>query len=291
MDAIVKFNCKYRENLQRFLPNIFLLLNVEPNWIKINSQINNDHQKRVTKWDEEHNDNVEVEPRFLHIYDYPLYYVFHFAFNGRKDALNLLDYFNILFGEISKSVQKDSIKIVTPILHNFLKTINRDYIHYIGELAVLDSLMKTKQYHLGAVERVIEKNKPTDASHPRKGKSIDFCVTEIDGGKNYLVEVRNVHVDDKNPDVVKLRRKLNRKVNSKSKNQQDGIEFIVLPVLWVTKHTTLIIIENQIKKWDKFQVDNTFEPFAFFPFIDEVGGTVFKFNRISNLFKNIKMAD
>lgn len=291
INVSTKFNCRYRENLKRFLPNIFQLLTPEPDWEKIDIQINIDHQKRINIWDEEHKDGIEIRPQFLHIYEYPLYYVFHFALNRRPDALTLLDYFNILFGEVFKSINKDSIHLITPILTNFLKTINGDYIHYIGELAVLDSLLKTKKYNLIGVEKVIEKCKSLEhsGSITKKGKSIDFCVTDIEDGKNYLVEVKNVHIDDDNPDVVKLRRKLNKKVLAKSKNQEDGIEFVVIPVLWVTRHVTLVAIENQIKRWANFHVEGTFEPFAFFTFVDEVGGTEFRFRRISNLFENVKL--
>lgn len=288
----VNFDIRYKENLNRFLPNIFLLLNPEPDWVKINLQINTDHQKRIIIWDEEHRDGLEFQPpKFLHIYDYPLYCVLHFALNGRPDALILLNYFNILFGEVFKSMNIDSIRLITPILTNFLKTINGDYIHYVGELAVLDSLLKTGKYRLNSIEKVIEKCKSVEVSaiNLNKGKSVDFCVTDILDSRNYLVEVKNVHVDDENPDVVKLRRKLNKKVKVKSKNQEEGTEFIVIPVLWVTKHMTLVTLEKQIKEWDNFHVEGVYEPFAFFTFIDEVGRNVFKFNRISTLFENVRL--
>jgi hypothetical protein len=134
--------------------------------------------------------------------------------------------------------------------------------------------MKTNVYKLDCLELDLG-----------NGKHADFCVTEIESGKKYVVEVVNIHIDDDAPDPVGVRRKLQKKVNKKLKNGDDNFEFLLIPVLWAKSFQDLKVLEKKISKWKEFKVEKTYEPFGFCAFIENNFSFSYRFHRLSNLFK------
>ena len=180
-----------KEAMQKHIPNIFLLKKSEPRWKDIEVLIDSVYQERKAK--KEMGEEIIIVNQ-LH---YNFFDVLHLAETGDLLSLSMLEYFNIVFGELIKKISQEYRHRLGKTIDKILQTPMPNYIDHIGELLVLDAILSTGMFKLiGVEERIGDR------------KFADFCFEEIKTGEKYYVEVYNRHITEGNSDVAKLRDKL-----------------------------------------------------------------------------------
>ncbi len=240
------------DSLKRFVPNIFLL--TEPEWETIGEKINERYEKRLAVFNASNSDVAASNSPSITInsyLDYNFYDVVFKALEGDVRPVSMLDYFNIVFGEIAKILPPELKGRVNDNMKKLLHTTKPDYMHYIGELAVLDSLMKTGEYDLTGIEVVIVDK-----------KTAEFGLMNKSDGSSKLVEVYNIHITA-DTTIEDLIQKLQWKVDDKSKGDNKNKIFIVVPVLWSASYKDLENLSEKINECGGIQVECTYEPVAF----------------------------
>lgn len=257
-----------KENLRLFIPSIVEFLDDQDfPWGKIERNFNKHIEKRFVQ---AQNKPITVE---ANIYDIII------AFKqGRKEFIGLLIYFNRLFDELNKNLDKDSKKIVKTTIKNLLSSYNHSYLNFIGELSVLNNLIKSEMTDLIRCEKPIDNN-----------KSIDFEINFKTNAIKVLIEVINIHLDPQKTedDPVKietfLRSKLMKKRNEKTKDSSFEEIVHLIPVLWGSVED--LRIYKQFYMTTGFSLPLTYEAMAYLAYSDDNDYYEHHFNCITKLFK------
>lgn len=202
------------------------------------------------------------------------------SIKGEADAQRMFGFIRNLFIELINSTTKDEREEIVPALYGMLTNVDMKYQNFLGELAVLNLLKSQMPLTLIQTERPLLLNDP-------KGTKIDFNFVDRESKKEWLVEVVNFRVFEKDiasdKDTKKLlrykiKRKLLRTGITKSK------AFMLVPVAWGTW--------DKIKKLADYyegnnpQFENTTIPVSFIPFSDPSGKSVYRFDAIDTVFRN-----
>jgi hypothetical protein len=257
-----------KENLKIFTPQIVTLVDSENfPWGRINSKFN----KRIDKiLAEETSDVFNLEAT---IYDHIIS-----AKKKNSSSLGLLKYFNLLFKELNKNlvgVERDLVK--TNVI-NMLSSFDKQFLNYLGELAVLNQLIKSSTFSLIACEEELP-----------NGKSIDFLFENKIEPMKLLVEVVNIHINDekveKDNDKIKIffQTKLEQKIDSKKQGLDQEIDFHLVPVIW-GGIDSLKIYEDFFKN-NSIDIPCVYEPMAYLTYSDDHEYYEHYFNPVSKLFK------
>ena len=87
-------------------------------------------------------------------------------------AYRYLHFINKLCGELSGLLTEKEKKLIRKNVYNMLVSFDLKYLNFFGEILVLNSLMKTKQYRLHDVEMKLS-----------NGKEVDFVLKNISSNK------------------------------------------------------------------------------------------------------------
>ena len=222
-----------KENLRCYLPAIVEFLgDQEFPWAKVNARFNKKIEKRL---EEVTSETFTVEAS---IYDIIIAYK-----KGLKDYKRLLVFFNKLFEELIKNTEDNTRAVIKRTVWNLLISFDSKYLNYIGELAVLNNLLKSKTVKLIKCEFSLD-NK----------KSIDFDVLFPQSGMRVLIEVVNIHLDpqktEDDPNKIKafIEKRLNNKRKSKTGGSEHADKVHLVPVLWGS-HENLRIYERFFKTY------------------------------------------
>lgn len=164
--------------------------------------------------------------------------------------------------------------LLSDTFRSLLTNWDLKFLNFIGELSVLNNLLKSG-YQLNTLEEEMP-----------NGKHMDFTIINQNGNK-VLVEVRNIHLhegEDKTDKqlVSKIKRKLTRKVNAKSKNGLAGIVFHTVPVIWAP-HKVLLRLKALYDQNLNMLHLNVLEPVAYACFTYE-NDYVIKFGSVKTIF-------
>ena len=257
-------------NLSFYLPSIFTIIDENDlDWTNIDSLFKKKIEKRIQECKGE---TIIVETT---IYDLIIE-----VKKKNSQALRLLDFINKLFYELSGNLDTLEKQLVKNNIRNILINFDMRYLNFIGEIAVLNSLMKTKKYSLEGIETKLSNN-----------KSIDFKLKQYSDNSYILIEIVNIHLNSDRIEKsnVKIDKFLTERLEQKVKNKKQGlfedINFYLIPVLWGNSDDLKIysdyFIENSI------QIKNVIEPLSYLTFIDPNDETYFlhRFGKISDLFK------
>jgi hypothetical protein len=242
------------EDLRNYIPNIFGLLYNMPDWNDIVRKLNSP--------------NKVVSSSFL---DSNLYEIILHAKKGDINALSLLEFFNIIFREICTLPVNCKMQLNDKAIE-FLRVLNSDFKNYLGEFAVLDTIIKTNEFKLVNVEASLE-----------NGKTSEYLFEKHNSSEKYYVEVLNINLNETHTNLKRtLRRKIVSKVNKKTKNSKH--EIIVVPVIWGNIGT----LQRLQKAYNEhFEVKYAYEPFAYYGFTDGKSGIIeHRFHRITNFTVN-----
>ena len=196
-------------------------------------------------------------------------------------AIRLLDFFNKLLLKLSQLLTDTEKKLIKRNIRNFLTTLDKGYLNFVGELAVLNNLIESKDYRLEDVEVKL----------PNK-KTIDFKLKKVKDENFILVEIVNIHLDSNRIETEeeKIRKfftdRMTQKINSKKINLSSDIKFFLVPVLWGTA-ADLKIYSDYFKK-NKMHIQNVIEPFSYLTFADPNDDyfVLHRFWSVSNMFNS-----
>jgi hypothetical protein len=256
-----------KHHLTNYLPNLVALAGENIDWNRINTHINKKLKERIL------NSEGQIITVEACIYDYLMS-----AKQNESRAFGLLGYLNNLFEELLLLLSEAEKKLLSQNLYNMLISFDRNYLSYVGEIAVLNGLIKSRKYQLIKVEEKLP-----------NGKKIDFVLQVISSNKLLQVEVYNIHLDgekvDPNHDAINkfLTDRLTVKINKKEAGLESKREFTIVPVLWGP--SKVLRIYYDFFQTESIQLENVHEPFAYGTFIGQNGYYEHRFWKISNLFK------
>ncbi len=206
--------------------------------------------------------------------------VFDIIIEAKKDnlkAIGLLDFFNKLFEELADSLTRSEKILIRSNAKAMLKSLDSKYLNFLGEMAVLNNLIKTGVYRLNSIEYQLS-----------NGKSIDFKLTYIPVNQEILVEIVNLHLDtdkvEDNAVVIEkfLTHKLANKMASKKLNLDKDVAIYLIPVLWGGWKE--VKIYSDFFKYNKLSLPHTLEPLAYLQYNDGISYFEHYFKSVSHLF-------
>jgi hypothetical protein len=197
--------------------------------------------------------------------------------NGNKQALGLFTFFDRLFQELVKVLSDNEKKLIGNNIFNLLTNFDSKYLNFVGEIAVLNNLIKSNQYNLIDVETKV-----------LNGKSIDFKLSNKRNNENVFVEVLNIHINsnkvesDENKIKKFLETRINRKYTEKTSNLLPSFKLNIVPVIWGS--AKVLEIYSSFFRSNSLETPYSTEPVSFLTFTDDSGYYLHKFGRISQLF-------
>ena len=254
-------------NLAMFVPALVRLIGASPfPWKKFDELFNSEVKRRIEKGNGE---PVTVEAT--------LYDIIIEAKKENNSAIGLLHFLNRMFEELSTNLNETEKAFLRKNISDMLGSMTKEYLNYVGEIATLNNLIKTKAYRLEGVEEPMG-----------NGKTIDFKLAKIESGKVFLVEIVNIHIDSVRVETdtelihkffsYRLQQKIDKKMYGLS-----GIPpFYLIPVLW--GGYSEIKIYGDFFGSNKLNFTNVIEPVSYLMQSDGKGYFEHYFKSVSNLF-------
>lgn len=260
---------RVKENLRIYLPAILDIVDDNFDWGRIDKLFSDEITKRIAK---ANSGKYEIQAT---IYD-----IIIEVKKNNLQATRFLSFFQRLLEELSTNLTGDEHKLIKKNIRDFLTRFDTKYLDYVGELAVINNLVKSKLYRLENVESKLTSD-----------KRIDFKVKNNDDGKSYLVEVLNIHLDSnkiENSDE-KILKFLNYRLENKITSKKSDTNFFLVPVLWGGWQD--ILVYSEYFKKNKMHIINVLEPVACVTFIDPDNENFYlhRFGNVSNLFENYQL--
>lgn len=173
---------------------------------------------------------------------------------GKGNAM--LDFYEQLFYDLDQNLELNEKKLLHNSIKNILTNNDKNYIDFIGELATLNAIIRTRKYHLKGIEQIIIDGKNTTA---------DFLLIQKDNNFEIYLEVLNIHLYEKDfQDYSEIQYHLNSKYEIKKRDKiltRDKI-ILIQPVFWTKS-------EEQLKQLYQFYnnsnyfIDNIQTPLAY----------------------------
>ena len=253
-----------KENLEEAIPS--LVDGKDFPWDKIEGLLNKKFNERVAKGKGE---SITVE---VCIYD-----LIVAARMQKPEAVRLLHFMNKLFEDLTINLDATEKSLLKRPIQQMLESLDGKYLNFVGELATLNTLLKSGIYRLAGIEDKMPNS-----------KFIDFKLKQVGQDKFLLVEVVNIHldsskvVDDAEAIRKRLTHKLSGKIEDKRKGLGDDVQFYLVPVIWGGWKD--IKIYGEFFKAHKLELPEVIEPVAYLNFHDGEGYCEHYFGRVSTLF-------
>ena len=213
--------------IDQYIPSLINLLGENKiSWRSVN--------KKFSKFIERINNNDE---NGNHQIDANLYVLLKNKADKIAKSDAMLDFYSYIFENLYSYLSNKERKLIGKTILNILTEMQKDYMHYIGELAVLDFYKREYGFKLLSVEDRIYKN---------SNVHLDFLF-EIGKENTLHVEVVNLHAeikDFRSKDELKhwLENKLKKKKNEKILEQKKKI--LIQPVVWTKDLFQLKLLEE-----------------------------------------------
>ncbi len=256
-----------KKGFEVYLPNLFKLIEGDISWRSITNNFNKEYRRNTEKY----NKGEKVELRIN------IYSIIISAEKKELNGINFLFFINNLLLDLSACLNKAEKRRIVTNIRNMLY-FHMDFLHYLGELALLNCFMQTGKYEL--VETEYTENKKT---------SIDFKFNNKKNGESILIEVVNFELSDKITfDNKEIRKFLESKLTQKLINTDKGgiINYTLVPILWGGRNSIDNII--RVKKFyeeTNFSMERVEIPIVYFPYTIN-DQTFYKFGSIINIFKH-----
>ncbi|KAB8155960.1 hypothetical protein EZY14_001740 [Kordia sp. TARA_039_SRF] len=228
--------CKYdvKTALEEYFPSLLKLIeNREISW----KQINSGTEKHLSFYKEKLMESKESKI----IIDCTFYsFIIGNKYRNSK-TIPMSDFFNRTFIELHSRLSNQELDLLSQIIKKVLTNFDYKYLNFIGELATLNAYKTTGKYLLLNVEEKIFSTK--------KSKKADFSFRRNDDGYEFLVEVRNIHLQQRNLDsALKIKNhienKLREKIEEKKLNLPHKKDVYIQPVVWVESEYQIEIISK-----------------------------------------------
>jgi hypothetical protein len=263
---------RVKENIKFYLPAITDIIgDTDFGWERIDKLFSDELVKRTVKANK-NGGTYKVEAT---IYD-----IIIEVKKGNIEAMRFLSFFKRLLEELADNLTSEEKKSIKKNIRDFLTRFNVKYLDYVGELAVINNLIKSKIYRLESVETKLSSE-----------KHIDFKIRKIEDGKIYLVEVVSIHLDSNKveDDEEKIKAFLNYRLAKKIESKKSDTNFFLVPVLW-GRWQDINIYSDYFKK-NKMHLINVLEPVAYITFTDPKNEIFYfhRFGNVSNLFESLNL--
>lgn len=201
------------------------------------------------------------------------------ARKGHSNAIGILHFLNHVFEELAGQLNPVEKKMLCSNIKDMVTTSDLRFYDFVGEIATLNNLMKTKAYRLERVETPLP-----------NGKTIDFQLCKIETNCSILVEIVNIHLDsdrvEADPVAIDkfLTHRLVAKIKDKNKKLKENVHFYLVPVLW-GGWQDIEVYSNYFRHY-KLALENVIEPVAYLQHSDGQEYYDHQFGRVSTLHKS-----
>lgn len=258
--------------LKSYIPSLFELLgNNELDWKVIEKRFEAKFTELEKRFEDTGNKPVMVKASF--------YFIIAAAVRGEKSAFFILDFINKLFQELTDNLTDLERKLIKKNIFDLLVSMDEKYLNYLGELSILNQIIKSGNFRLLDVEEPL--------GLKSEGSSIDFKLLNTKSQKETLLEIVNVHLTkDNTKNSYQIQRLLEQKLREKyiKTAKKSNIEFQLASILWGSHEWIRKIIEYY--KNENVSLKNIFIPSCFIPFTDSQGNPVYKFGSIETILKS-----
>lgn len=192
-------------------------------------------------------------------------------------ATGFLEFVNTIFKELLLNLSPAEKELIILKTKDVLKQLDNSFLNFVGELAVLNNLIKSKAYTLKGTEYKLSNN-----------KSIDYLIRKTDSKNLMLVEILNIHINNEKvlSDKEEIRKfftdRLSQKIEDKTKSLVNEIDFILITVLW-GKPKAMKVYKDFFST-ETLLVKNVLEPCCLLMFIDENNKYTHRFGTLSTAF-------
>jgi hypothetical protein len=252
-----------KENIKLYLPAIINIVgDTDFDWKHIDKLFSNKLTERTA---EANGGTLIVEAT---IYDMIIE-----AKKQNLQAMRLLSFFQRLLEDLSINLTNEEQKLIKKNVRDFLTRFDLRYLDYIGELAVINNLIKSKIYRLQRVESELSSK-----------KKIDFEIKRIEDGRLFFVEAVNIHLDSNKveSDDSKIRKFLDGRLMKKMESKRSDTNFFLVPVIW--GGWSDIKIYSEYFKKNKMHLKSILEPVSYLTFTDP-NNEKFYYHRFGNVSK------
>lgn len=200
--------------MEYYIPSLLELIEGEIRWTSLTKMLN----KRFAEQSERYNQGEKFECKVN------LYSITASAAKGDPGNIQFLSFINNIIKSLTSLLNKQERRLISTNLANLLE-YDEKFLHYLGELCVLNSLLSSGEYKLEQVEYKLKKN----------SKSIDFKIQNKKTNEPHLIEVVNIELrDDIVHDFVKIETFLFNKLNDKllDTDKSGIVDYTIIPVIW-----------------------------------------------------------
>ncbi len=259
-----------RESLQKYLPVLFDFLSVmdfrPEQWDKLNANF----LKRYFARREAYRLNDNHLLISANIYD-----IITEKLNNNIAGIRYLEFITKTREELSKNLSIAEKKLVNKTLYDFLISYDYRFKNYLGELLVLNSIIKSNSFELVTVETQIVNE-----------QTADFLFSKKDGSGYQLVEVVNLHIDSSHTMLeAHLTKSFSTKLLKKTDVEVLYSKFVLVPVIWADPTH----LQRVLKVWqsiDKTAIGDVFEPVSYIC-LTSAEQVFYKFGTLSTLLKGL----
>jgi hypothetical protein len=255
-------------NIELYLPALVKLIDFDDfPWNKIDKAFS-------AKWEQR---TIESKGEKMLI-EASVYDIIIEAKKNNRQAIGLLDFLNKLFEDLADILTPSEKMLVRSNAKSMLKAFDSKYLNFVGEMGVLNNLIKSGAYRLNGIEYKLP-----------NGKSVDFKLTKTVKNEEILVEIVNLHLDadrvEDDPMAIKkfLAHKLSTKMADKKQNLTNDVVLYLIPVLWGGWKE--IKIYSDFFKNNQFNIPDTLEPIAYLQYNDGINYFEHHFKTVSHLFE------
>lgn len=253
--------------LRQYLPILFEFLDVhdfsQEQWKKLNDNFLKQYHRRQRDYAAAGN-YLEVIPN---IYD-----LISAELKGNESATVFMTFLRKVLEELADYLSDREKKLIIKNLFDLMISYDQRFLNFLGELLVLNSIVKTRLYTLVEVEsRIVNE------------KSADFLFKRKDNLALHLVEVRSFHVSEKNTRLQELfTKKLNEKIAEKVDNELEYNSFLLVPMIWAPIDD-LRRVKDVYNDGKTFQIKNVAEPVSYISGKYQNGTITYMFGTLSTL--------
>lgn len=197
--------------------------------------------------------------------------------NGLSDAM--FDFNNFIFEKLNELLSKEEKSLLQSTILNIMTDMSRDYLNFIGELAVLYAFKASEKFTLLRVEEKL---------HPDKNTSADFLFKNKQDGADLLIEVLNLHIEKQDfSSLEHLKFWLDSKYNKKKRDKfvNDEKEVFIQPVIWVKSEEQLQNLEKLYCETD-FSIDYVNTPMSMLTYLIDGSSYEHRFEPVTTILRN-----
>jgi hypothetical protein len=189
------------------------------------------------------------------------------------EGAGMFDWYSTLFQSLSSNLTTVEKALLHRSIYNLLIEPDKNYLNFIGELAILNEIKKQEGYDLINIEEQIQKESNCTA---------DFLILRKHDNTNILVEVVNFHFQEIDiDDLGRVRRLIESKLNDKIKVKfiKPLYEYFLQPIIWAKGENDVEQLFNLYNKTG-LPIDNVLAPFTYFTYREISGEYEHHFDRI-----------